>query len=318
MGAAFLRDRITGRMPVELESLHGRFRNGRSFQMGNRGKQLLGRILGGADRAVRARSDGWRRGRITATRRTSAGISTKTCYFSFDFDPGGVSIPPDEGWTPGRGAPNRGLGLRRHLGHHGGIVCARIRNRRLPGVSRVGRDRRHALRLRHGSGVRTGGLLATHHHRFGDRFVGQGVVGRRVAVQNHRGRPRGGRTCIRLPSARSGTPTTARRGAVRFDNASFELPRIEQFWVDASQTDCAERDGLSQAEGFCTIQEAADLAGPGTVVHILPGTYNEHVKPVYSGGKRRRGSISSTRRKPPARPVIDATGLECDGMNGVL
>ena len=44
-----------------------------------------------------------------------------------------------------------------------------------------------------------------------------------------------------------------------------------------------ENDGLTPATAFRTIQRAADLAGPGTTVHILPGIYRETVYPALSG-----------------------------------
>jgi hypothetical protein len=53
-------------------------------------------------------------------------------------------------------------------------------------------------------------------------------------------------------------------------------------WVDAVNGDDGD-DGLTPATAFRTIQKAADLAEPGTTVHILPGVYRESVRPAASG-----------------------------------
>ncbi|HEC84123.1 MAG: hypothetical protein DRR08_19160 [Candidatus Parabeggiatoa sp. nov. 2] len=53
-------------------------------------------------------------------------------------------------------------------------------------------------------------------------------------------------------------------------------------WVDAGNGDDS-RDGLSAASALRTLQAAANLATPGTVVHIQPGIYRESVKPANSG-----------------------------------
>ncbi len=42
-------------------------------------------------------------------------------------------------------------------------------------------------------------------------------------------------------------------------------------------------DGLSPASAFASVQHAADLAGPGTVIHIFPGIYRESVVLGHSG-----------------------------------
>ncbi len=110
--------------------------------------------------------------------------------------------------------------------------------------------------------------------------------------------------------------TNGPSGAVRFDNALVELPRIDDLWVNAAQTDCAARGGLTRTEAFCTIQEAADLAGPGTEVHILDGTYNEHVTPSYSG--ENEGEYTIYQAETAGSVTIDGWGLACDGVKGVL
>ncbi|MGD9048586.1 MAG: hypothetical protein PVF77_11075, partial [Anaerolineae bacterium] len=59
-------------------------------------------------------------------------------------------------------------------------------------------------------------------------------------------------------------------------------PEVADLWVDAINGDDGN-DGLTPASALRTIQKAADLAGPGTTVHILPGIYRESVRPAQSG-----------------------------------
>jgi len=74
------------------------------------------------------------------------------------------------------------------------------------------------------------------------------------------------------------TPT----GAPRYDEVAFQIPRMDDLWVDAVNGD-ETNDGLTLATAFRTIQKAAGLAGPGTTVHIMPGVYRETVWPAISG-----------------------------------
>lgn len=53
-------------------------------------------------------------------------------------------------------------------------------------------------------------------------------------------------------------------------------------WVDAVHGHDGD-NGLTPSTAFCTIQRAADVAGPGSTVHILPGVYRESVRPAMSG-----------------------------------
>ncbi len=76
----------------------------------------------------------------------------------------------------------------------------------------------------------------------------------------------------------SNTPS----GSIRLDEVAFQAPRVDDLWVDAINGS-EENDGLTPATAFRTIQRAADLAGPGTTVHILPGVYRETVYPALSG-----------------------------------
>ncbi len=56
----------------------------------------------------------------------------------------------------------------------------------------------------------------------------------------------------------------------------------EALWVDAVHGD-DDNDGRTPATALRTLQKAADLAQPGTTVHILPGIYRESVRPARSG-----------------------------------
>ena len=76
----------------------------------------------------------------------------------------------------------------------------------------------------------------------------------------------------------SNSPT----GNIRFDDVAIQLPRIDDLWVNASNGN-DNNSGLTSSAAFRTIQRAADQAGPGTTVHILPGVYRESVLPVLNG-----------------------------------
>ncbi|HNT76025.1 MAG TPA: right-handed parallel beta-helix repeat-containing protein [Anaerolineae bacterium] len=71
-------------------------------------------------------------------------------------------------------------------------------------------------------------------------------------------------------------------GALLFDDVAFQIPRLTHLWVDAYQGS-DENNGLTSDTAFQTIQKAADKAGPGVTVHILPGVYRETVRPVLNG-----------------------------------
>jgi hypothetical protein len=58
--------------------------------------------------------------------------------------------------------------------------------------------------------------------------------------------------------------------------------RMAHLWVDAINGDDGA-DGLTAGTAFRTIQRAADVAGPGTTVHIMPGVYRETVWPAMDG-----------------------------------
>ena len=71
-------------------------------------------------------------------------------------------------------------------------------------------------------------------------------------------------------------------GALRFNYAVFQALQVDDLWVDAMDGDDGV-NGLTPATAFRTIQRAADLAGPGTTVHIMPGVYRETVWPLMNG-----------------------------------
>jgi hypothetical protein len=76
-------------------------------------------------------------------------------------------------------------------------------------------------------------------------------------------------------------------GTMLFDDVGFEVPHADDLWVDAKVGDDANT-GQSAEQAFRTIQRAADVAGPGTTVHILPGIYREGVVPAMSGTSAER------------------------------
>ena len=71
-------------------------------------------------------------------------------------------------------------------------------------------------------------------------------------------------------------------GTLLFDDVTFQVPRVNDLWVDAVSGNDANT-GLASGTAFRTIQKAADMAGPGTTVHILPGIYRETVWPALNG-----------------------------------
>ncbi len=76
--------------------------------------------------------------------------------------------------------------------------------------------------------------------------------------------------------------STTPSGTLLLDDVAFQVPRVDDLWVDAVNGNDLN-DGRTAATAFKTIQKAADLAGPGTTVHILPGVYRETVYPALSG-----------------------------------
>jgi hypothetical protein len=76
--------------------------------------------------------------------------------------------------------------------------------------------------------------------------------------------------------------STTPSGSIHLDDVAFQVPRVDDLWVNANSGD-DDNNGLTQTTAFRSIQKAADLAGPGTQVHILPGIYRETVHPVLDG-----------------------------------
>ena len=69
--------------------------------------------------------------------------------------------------------------------------------------------------------------------------------------------------------------------AVLFCSASCGAGSAQDYYVDATGSDA--NDGLSTSTPFRTVQRAADLAVPGSTVHIRGGTYREQVSLPRSG-----------------------------------
>jgi hypothetical protein len=69
---------------------------------------------------------------------------------------------------------------------------------------------------------------------------------------------------------------------LRNTSGASHAQALADLWVDAINGDDGD-DGLTPTTAFRTIQKAADLAGPGTTVHILPGVYRESVRPAENG-----------------------------------
>ncbi len=63
--------------------------------------------------------------------------------------------------------------------------------------------------------------------------------------------------------------------------AQENCPKLTDLWVSSSQG--SDQNCGSRAEPVKTISRAAELAQPGTIVHILPGTYRQSIRPQKSG-----------------------------------
>jgi hypothetical protein len=71
-------------------------------------------------------------------------------------------------------------------------------------------------------------------------------------------------------------------GSMHYDDVAFQIPRIDHLWVSAINGN-DDNTGLERTAAFRSIQKAADMAGPGTQVHILDGIYRESIKPAADG-----------------------------------
>jgi hypothetical protein len=78
------------------------------------------------------------------------------------------------------------------------------------------------------------------------------------------------------------TNSTTPTGSIRLDDVAFQVPRVNDLWVNSNGGN-DDNNGRTSATAFRTIQKAAALAGPGTTVHILPGVYRETVSPALDG-----------------------------------
>jgi hypothetical protein len=76
--------------------------------------------------------------------------------------------------------------------------------------------------------------------------------------------------------------SNAPSGTILFDDYTFQVPRIDDLWVD-EEHGSDTNDGTTSGKALQTIQRAADLAGPGTTVHLLAGVYRETVWPTMDG-----------------------------------
>lgn len=98
-------------------------------------------------------------------------------------------------------------------------------------------------------------------------------------------------------------------GSIMFDDVTLYVPSFIDIYVDASVGNDSN-SGDSPSTPFRTIQKGADKAGPGSIVHIAPGIYNEKVSVKTQGeaGKPIRflaEGIDSV--------IIDGTGIVTDG-----
>lgn len=71
-------------------------------------------------------------------------------------------------------------------------------------------------------------------------------------------------------------------GSMLYDDVTLQIPKITDLWVDATGGS-DQNNGAERSQALQSIQKAADLAGPGTTVHILPGLYREAVNPAVDG-----------------------------------
>ncbi|MBN2382671.1 right-handed parallel beta-helix repeat-containing protein [bacterium] len=104
-------------------------------------------------------------------------------------------------------------------------------------------------------------------------------------------------------------------GEMLFDNVQLMCPTISDLYVDADNGHDGN-DGLTSATAFQTIQKAADLAGPGTNVHILPGLYNERVRPQLNGTVA--NPIVFLAEMGPGTVIVDGTGVDLPEWYGLF
>ncbi|MBD3383972.1 hypothetical protein GF407_03505 [candidate division KSB1 bacterium] len=104
-------------------------------------------------------------------------------------------------------------------------------------------------------------------------------------------------------------------GRMYYDLVSYQIPDIPHLYVNQSGGN-DQNDGRTPVMAFASIQAAADIAGPGTVVHIAAGIYNEAVRPQYSG----KATLPVTYQSEAdiGEVVIDGTDIDLNGWGGLF
>ncbi|MBN1617930.1 right-handed parallel beta-helix repeat-containing protein [Candidatus Dojkabacteria bacterium] len=97
-------------------------------------------------------------------------------------------------------------------------------------------------------------------------------------------------------------------GELWLDEISIFVPEVYDLWVDDNGSDL--NSGLSSDDPLATIQKAVNMAGPGTTIHILPGTYNQKTRITYLGLNPSDQDITIRGEGTSANEVIiDGTGI---------
>jgi hypothetical protein len=66
------------------------------------------------------------------------------------------------------------------------------------------------------------------------------------------------------------------------NDSAIQVQHIDSLWVNPTSGNDTN-NGLTKSTAFRSLQSAADIAKPGTTVHILPGIYRETIQPTMSG-----------------------------------
>jgi hypothetical protein len=105
-------------------------------------------------------------------------------------------------------------------------------------------------------------------------------------------------------------------GTVLYDQVSYTVPGISNLYVNQATGDDSN-DGRTPVSAFATIQSAAELAGPGTVVHVAEGVYSEIVRPVL-GGETGLFVTYQAEPAPGDSVIIDGTGFDLGAWGGMF
>jgi hypothetical protein len=113
------------------------------------------------------------------------------------------------------------------------------------------------------------------------------------------------------------SPEAPPMGALRFHDLRLEAPRVSTLWVDPVRG----RDsspGVSREAPLGSLGEASRRAGPGTTIHLLPGTYRESFAPVAGGAPDaplvlRAAEGRGTARLLGSEPVEPTSWVPVDG-----